>query len=473
MQLRVLLLKRMRNSGKRVMNKRSLFILPIIFLSACAEYRIYSPAPVNKKEALQHYQTRDINATTLRDWLAEKGLRNEDWPRTSWDVESLVLVGEFYSAQLAVEKEKVKVAEAAELTASQKRNPEIGLTSEYHSDREGGISPWTLGGMFSWVYEKPEKIQTRVDYAKAVTELAKLSESEIKWQIRDGVVDPYQAVLVAVKKQSMLLAETVVLQSGLDVVTRSLELGQSSKFELSSIRLELQESQLASNELMVLQIEARTELALAAGLPADAMQSVNLEGRGFSQLPSLEASRLTLEALQTRVLTERPDIRRALAEYAVAEADLHREVAKQYPDLMLSPGFIFDQSDNIWAFASNFILPLNDVYAGPIGEAEARRSLQAQEILALQTTVLQQVHQARIIYQTRVAALKDADQLAMAVEARQATLQRQYDLGYTDQLTLIRHELALLKTQYSRYTLEVSAWQAFAGLEDAMMLKLN
>ncbi len=455
------------------MNKLSILLLPVFSLSACAEYRVYSPEPVDTIESLQNYQSQDIDAITLRDWLVEKGMLSKVWPRTSWDIESLVLVGEFYSTALMVEKEKVKVAEAAELTASQKRNPEIELISEYHSDREGGVSPWTLGGMFSWVYEKPEKVQTRVDYAKAVTEVAKLATSEIKWQIRDGVVDPYQDALVAMKKQSMLLAETVVLQSGLDVLARSLELGQSSEFELSSIRLELQESRLASNELTVMQIEARTELALAAGLPADAMQDVNLEAGYFSQLPSLEASELALGALQTRALTERPDIRRALAEYLVSEADLHREIAKQYPDLTLSPGFIFDQSDNIWALASNFILPLNNVHAGAIGEAEARRSLQAQEILALQTTVLQQVHQARIIYQTRVQSLNDANQLIAELEAKQATLQRQYDLGYTDRLTLIRHELELLKTQHSRYLLEVSAWQAFARLEDAMMSKLN
>lgn len=455
------------------MNKFSILLLPILSLSACAEYRVYAPEPVDKTEALHNYQSQDIDAITLRDWLAEKGMQSKTWPRTSWDIESLVLVGEFYSTELAVEKEKVNVAEAAELTASQKRNPEIGLTSEYHSDREGGISPWTLGAMFSWVYEKPEKVQTRVDYAKAVTEVAKLSAAEIKWQIRDGVVDPYQDTLVAMTKQNLLLAETVVLQSGLDVVTRSLELGQSSEFELSSIRLELQESRLASNALTAMHIEARTELALAVGLPADAMQDVNLEMAYFSQLPSLDASKLALGALQTRALTERPDIRRALAEYVVSEADLHREIAKQYPDLTLSPGFIFDQSDNVWALASNFILPLNNVYVGPIGEAEARRSLQAQKILALQTTVLQQVHQARIIYQTRVESLQDADKLITELETRQATLQRQYDLGYTDRLTLIRHELELLKTQYSRYLLEVSAWQAFARLEDAMMSKLN
>ena len=41
-------------------------------------------------------------------------------------------------------------------------------------------------------------------------------------------------------------------------------------------------------------------------------------------------------------LTHRADVLAALAEYAAAEALLRSEIAKQYPDIHLNPGYSFD-----------------------------------------------------------------------------------------------------------------------------------
>lgn len=451
------------------------YLASFILLSGCStQYKTYTAKPLESdtEKSIAVYQAQNIDSTALRDWLTTQGVQNTPWPRTSWDIDSLVFVGEFFSSALAVEKAKVAVAKAAEITASQKRNPEITLNSEYHSDRSGGVSPWTLGGLFSWVYEKPEKRQTRIDYAQAVTDLAKLKAADVKWQIRDGIVDHYLDVLVASQKQIMLLEEVTVLQSMLDVLTRSMELGQISDFELSATRLALQQSELAVKALDVAKTEARTQLALAAGLPADALLKVMLDEGYFSQLPTLDMPALKLDVLQSRALVTRPDIRYALAEYLVAEADLHREIMKQYPDFTLSPGFIFDQSDNVWALASDFILPIHDLHVGPIVEAEAQRALKAEQVLALQRDVLQQVHQSRIMYQTSKETLKDADNVITELNTQQAKLQRQYDLGFSDRLALIRNQREFLAIQRSRYLLQETGWRAFWRMEDAMMSQL-
>lgn len=453
-------------------SNKCLLLLPIFVLSACAEHQAYTPEPLAQTAAAT-YQSRDLSVPALHAWLVEHDVQTPNWPRKTWNINSLASAGEFFSSALAIAAANVAVAESAEITAAQKLNPNLELSSEYHSEKDSGQSPWSLGAMFSWVYEQPEKRQTRVDYAQAITAVATLKSAEIKWQIRDKVADSYLNVLVAMQQQAMLQEESTVLQAALNILERSLALGQISDFELSTTRLALQQSQLAQNTQEVAQLKARTQLAVAVGLQADGLQSIVLDTADFTQLPNLAAADLALENLQKQALISRPDIRRILAKYAVAEADVHREIAKQHPDLTLSPGFIFDQNDNIWALARKFVLPINDVYAGPISEAEARRALKAQEVLALQTRVLQQVHQARIIYQTQFTALHEVDNMITTLKTQHGKLQRQYELGAIDNLSLIHSQLELLTIQRSRYDLEVLAWQAFAGLEDAMMSTLN
>ncbi len=463
----------MKNCGKRVMNKLFALSSALLLLSSCAEYQTYEESPIDVEQTTRDYRSRDLHSPEVKSWLDESDQDVSVWPKSRWDLESLVLVGQFFSKDLDVAKAKVKVAEAGEITAGQKLNPEIELSTEHHSDQFDGVSPWTFGSIFSWVYQRPEKRQTRIDHAKAVTEVARLKEFEIRWQIRDRIMDNYLDTMAAIRKKEMLLVEKETMQEALDLLERSLELGQVSDFEINSTRLEMQRLMLSLSEVDADQIRARTRLALATGLAADGLGNTDLDDQYFMQLPDLDSIDLELDLLQVRALVERPDVLGILSEYVVAEADLHREIENQYPDFKLSPGFIFDQDDNIWTLAGAWALPINAINEGPIAEAEARRELKAQEFLAFQKEVLGQVHETRIRYRSALDTLQEADALISVLEDRDVKIQKQYDHGYTDRLTIIRSQLEILAAQRSRYLLELNAWREFAGMEDAAMRTLS
>lgn len=455
------------------MNRVTVLATLILFLSACADYQTYQPSPIDIEQTTREYRIREINSPEIKDWLKEHDQNVEIWPREQWDIESLVLVGKYFSTDLAVAEAKVKVAEAAEITAGHKPNPTIELSSEHHSEQPDGVSPWTLGTIFSWIYERPEKRQARIDHARAVTEVARLKQFEIEWQIRDAIMDNYLDAIAAIHKKKMLLEEKVILEQAQDVLARRMELGQASDFEISSTRLELQRLRLMINEAEADQIKALSQLALAVGLPANALNNIKLDPRHFEHLPDLTVYNLDLELLQTRALIERPDVLRVLSEYAVVEADLHREIENQYPDITLSPGFIFDQEDKLWVLAGSWLLPINNRNEGPIAEAEARRKVKGQEFLALQTSVLGEVHNAYIRYRTALQTFNEAQSLINELQVRGEKIQKQFELGYTDRLGIIRNQLEILTAQRSKYLLELTAWQEFAGLEDALKMKLT
>ena len=64
--------------------------------------------------------------------------------------------------------------------------------------------------------------------------------------------------------------------------------------------------------------------------------------------------------------------------------DLRLEIARQYPDLHLNPGYEFDQADSKWALGLSIELPLLNQNQGPIAEAEARRLESAARFESLQ-----------------------------------------------------------------------------------------
>jgi len=464
---------KMKSCGKRVMNKLFLFLLFVLLLPSCSEYQTYTPAPIDIEQTTREYRTLDIKSSEVRNWLEESDQDVSVWPKAQWDVESLVLVGQHLNVDLEAAKAKIKVAEAGEITAGQKLNPKLEVSTEHHSDQFDGVSPWTFGTIFSWVYQRPEKRQIRIDYAKAVTEVARLKEFEIKWQIRDRIMDNYLDTMAAIRKKEMLLVERETVQDALDLLERSLELGQVSDFEINSTRLEMQRLMLALSKINTDQIRARTQLALATSLQANGLDDVDLDNRYFAQLPDLNSIDLELDLLQVRALVERPDVLGVLSEYVVAEAGLHREIQNQYPDIKLSPGFIFDQDDNLWTLAGAWALPINAINEGPIAEAEARRKVKAQEFLSFQKLVLGQVHETRIRYRSALETLHEADALIRDLEDRDVKIQKQYDLGYTDRLTVIRNRLEILMAQRSRFLLELNAWREFAGMEDAAMRRLT
>ncbi len=454
------------------MNIKVISICLISCLTSCAEYQTYTPSPVDTEYTTRQYRRLGINAPEIKNWLLENNEAVTTWPRQSWNVESLILIGNYFSTDLAIAKAEVEVAKAAEVTAGQKPNPEIEFSSERHSDHPDSVSPWTIGSIFSWIYERPEKRQARVEHARALSEVAHLKQFEIKWEIRDTITDHYLDVMAANRKITMLFEEKKILQEGTEVLDQRLSHGQASDFEISSSRLELQRLRLLISETEAEQTRSKSRLALAVGLPADALNDVDLDESLYAQLPDINIYDLNLEVLQARALIERPDILITLSDYVVAEADLHREIENQYSDITFSPGFMFDQHDNVWVLGSSWMLPLNAKNEGPIAEAEARRKVREQQVLAHQGEILGQVHDARIRYKTALNILKEADSIITELTDRGRKLQRQYDLGYSDRLSIIRNQLEILIAKRARYLLELAAWRELNGLEDSLMSKL-
>jgi len=138
---------------------------------------------------------------------------------------------------------------------------------------------------------------------------------------------------------------------------------------VSEAHIALNQTLLSLREAQKQRAETRAQVADALGLPVDALNNVYISFDFLTHLPS--AVDIPSEVIRRQALLNRPDILGALEEYTASQAALQLEIAGQYPDIHLGPGYEWDQGDNKWSLGFSISLPVFNRNEGPIAEAEA------------------------------------------------------------------------------------------------------
>ena len=89
--------------------KFSLFIFGIILLAGCATYH---SQPISPEKAAETFEARSLTNAELHAYLETNHIDGE-WPRPSWDLNSLTLVAFYYQPTFAEAREQWAAAQAA------------------------------------------------------------------------------------------------------------------------------------------------------------------------------------------------------------------------------------------------------------------------------------------------------------------------------------------------------------------------
>ncbi len=92
--------------------------------------------------------------------------------------------------------------------------------------------------------------------------------------------------------------------------------------------------------------------------------------------------------MRATAVRNRLDVLRALEQYRAAQSALQLQVARQYPDVDLGPGYNYEEGAHFIALSLSTVLPLRNHNQGPIAEAEAQRKVAGAQLLAVQSTVI-------------------------------------------------------------------------------------
>ncbi len=446
------------------------FAALLIFAAGC---KTYHPEPISPEKSAAQLEARRLDDAGLKKFLDENsGRKRTAWPETNWDLPDLTLVAFYFHPSLAVARDQWLLAQAGLKTAGARPNPSVSAAPGYDSQIPGNFSPWLVPVTFDLPIETAGKRGKRLAEAEAASESARWNFVSAAWQIRSGV----RASLLDYKtsgERARLLQEEFAAQTEIvRLLQQRFEAGEISRPELTTAQIALNQTQLSLSDARSKRAEACSRLAEALGVGEAALEASHCQ---FELAPPNVGTLTTADA-RSAALRSRADILAALADYAAAEADLRLQIAKQYPDVHLGPGYAWNSGnagDNQWSLGLTLELPVLDQNQGPIAEAEARRKLAAAKFLELQAQVIGQIDRAVAGFRVAREQLQTGRELLAAQQRQQHSAEAQLARGAGDRLDLLNAQLELSNTMLAQVDNE-ARWQAAAGaLEDALQSPLT
>ena len=441
----------------------------LVATQAC---RHFEPEPLSPAASAAALEGRSLADPGLRAWLEEsRGEPLPRWPLDRWELGSLTLAALYFHPSLDVARAQWQVAQAGVLSAGARPNPTLSITPQYVANAVAGTPAWVAAGALDWPIETAGKRGRRIDGAEHHAAAARLSLDAAAAQVRADLRARLLDFAAARTRAELLAREQAADRAVAGLLEDRVEAGAASIAELAPARLTALQSAADLADADQQHRESRVRLAEALGLAARALDGIEIDfdldaPPGNADVPQDELRRAALQ--------ERPDLLAALADYEASESALRLEIARQYPDLRIGPGYEYDQGLNKWAVIGVTLeLPVLDRNQGPIGEAEARRVESAARFLALQATVLGDLDRALANRDSAREGLARGEAILAAERERMDFAQQAMEAGAIDRLGLETARAGLLRAERIRVEAQVRLQQAQGDLEAALARPLE
>jgi outer membrane protein TolC len=443
--------------------KRRLFILGVVaLLAGCARFH---PQPISPDKTAAAFDARSLTNADLQTFLETNHITGP-WPRRSWDLDALTLVAFYYQPALAEARAQWASVQATRITAGQRPNPTVGFTPTYDTTT---LPPWIFGLTWDIPVETAGKRGKRIAEANHLSEAASWNFVAAAWQTRSRVRAAWLNLYAARETESLLARQESAQSNVVRLLEGQLAAGGVSDYEVTQARVALNITRLARQDAAGQRQQARAQLANALGLPLRALNGAKFSFAGLDKFPR----QLTKPDVRQQAVLNRADVRAALAEYAASQSALQLEIARQYPDLHLGPGYELDQTDNKWSLGVTLELPVLSHNQGPVAEAKAKRAEAAAHFLAVQANAIGEIDSALAGYHAALQQSATAAALSDDLQKQLNSVRAQTQAGEVEPMTLASAEVEFCAGAKSRLDALVKAQQALGQLEDAVQSPLT
>jgi len=437
-------------------------ILGAALLAGCSTFH---SQPISPERTADAFDMRSLVDENLRAFLETNHVTG-DWPRQSWDLNTLTLAAFYYQPALAEARAQWTAVEAAKITAGERPNPTVGFTPTYDTTTP---PPWIYGVTWDIPIETAGKRGKRIAQAEHLSEAARWDFVGTAWQTRSHVRAALLNLYAARGTESLLARQEAAQSNVVRLLEGQFSVGAVSGYEVTQARVTLGTTRLTRQDATGQATQARVQLASALGLPLRALDGVEFSFAGLDQFPQ----GLTAPEVRRDAILNRADVRGALADYATSQSALQLEIAKQYPDLHLGPGYELDQTDNKWSLGISLDLPILNHNQGPVAEAKANRAAAAAHFLTVQTTAIAEIDSALAGYDAALKKSATAKSLLEDLQKQLDSVHAQAQAGEAEPLTLANAEAEYATGAQSRLDSLVKAQEALGQLEDAIQSPLT
>jgi outer membrane protein TolC len=445
---------------KMMRNKTCLLVwVAVALLQGCARFH---PQPLAIEKTAADFESRSFADLGLMGFLATNHVTGA-WPRRTWELESLTLAAFYFSPDLDVARAQWGTAQAGLRTAGQRPNPTATVSPQYNTPTLTP-SPWIMVVNLDIPIETAGKRGYRLARAQHLSDAAKLSLASTAWQVRGKLRRALVDLFAASEQERLLTVQQTAQEQNVQLLEAQLAAGAVSSAEVTRERIFLDTMRLTAHDAKRQWAESRVALAEAIGVPVGALDGVEISFAGLDHVPP----DLDTPAARRRALLNRADLLAALSEYAASEAGLRLEIARQYPDIHLNPGYEYDQGDNKWGVGLSLELPVLNQNQGPIAEAEARRAESAARFNALQARVLAEIERGVAAYRAALEKSATADSLLANLEKQERVTRGRFEAGDVSRSEVIGGQVELATARLTRTDAVAKAQQSLGQLEEAL-----
>lgn len=437
-------------------------LLACVLLSACPAHLPYQSVDLEEKTAPAQFPNRSADDATLVSLVRAAGYEQQ-WPPGQWNLDTLTLLGLYFNPEIDVARAQALASKSALATAAKRAPLSYELLAEHHS-REVDGSPWTLGVAVGLPIAGSSRREARLEKATFIADAAEIEIAASIWRVRGSVRDAVIDLTASTRRARLLEERALIHRELAQLLQRRVDAGMASARDLGRERMALATVQAELALEATVQARAYGDLAQALGLPLETVQSLRIANNAIQQPTEIPDAAVARE----RALRNRLDVHVRLLEFGAADADVRLAVAQQYPQIRISPGFFWDQGDQIWSLGSLLVPPVSAQAA--VREAEARREVAVRQFTALQLRTISEVERAREVYLQARASVIAAQDIVGQAKSQFERVRRFFQAGSGDRLQLVTAKLEMVQARQHLLNAQVATLAAAARFEDAMQL---
>lgn len=436
-----------------------------LILTGCIKYKT---RPLSATVMEQHYRARSVDSAGVQKFVQSLGWRQ--WPPEILDLDALTAIAAYYSPDLDVARAQIAIADAEVRTANVRINPSLNADGGYYGEPGAhplyGISP-------GFTIETAGKRGYRTLQAQKNADAARLSFAEAQWLLWSKVRLSLLDYVLSERRLGLLEREAGLRAQLAEMLEKRLQVGAVSQPNVDVYRVELLKAQAAAESAKGDVAQKRVALATAVGIPPEALEHRPIEYRNLDAPPA-EIS-VSLRKVRKAGLIHRIDIRSMLVDYAAADAALKLEIARQYPDLQLAPGYGFQEGFVSYTFSSVVnALPVFNRNKGPIAAAEARRRQVEARFRALQSQAIGEMAKALELYSSAFDAWQiESNRLKQIEQDREQAARRALQTGQGDRFTLVLAEIETNTAALGQLNALMQVQTNLGALEDSVQQPLE
>lgn len=452
-----------------------------LFLSSC-NFIEYRPKPIDTAVNTAKFANKDPSNQDFQQYLRNNGYAENDLPLKQWGLDELTYCALFFHPSLDLARAQWRATESAVGVAKERLLPTVKTQLENSSNPGVGNSPFAFGLAIDIPLETSNKRNIRIENAQHLSQAAKLEVAQTAWGLRNQVAQSLIEYQFNLQQILQLSDEQYYRAEIVAIYQKRMDLGAGSNVELSKAKLLLQAANSALTAIQQNQLVLSSKLASNLGLAASKIATLPLANSVFSQpLAEQTADQLPFDTVATDIqavaIYNRLDLRIALEKYAVAESKLKLEIAKQYPNLTISPGYTFEYGQKLLSTGLSGLLTLLTKNKALIAEAASLREVEAAQVEALQSKIIAETNMANALLLQAQQLVQNQKKLLLQQQNSTEQMSRRFNAGEIDRLELAFAKLELNSAEknvgLALYQLQVARTQLENTLQQPLVATAN